>query len=279
MPAIPTSVPDRQPTPVSPHFVPNVMLAKTNERTSVRAFFPRLYDSTNRSHAHLSLDQDRLSQWYNLGVRPALLQLIPECSGDFPPTYTAEMFRAQSARRALSLTTKPIPAWGIQLFAESIRANLVTNNVHWAEDLIFQVQVRGLKTATGHTCNLNAASTALNLFLRDFTITDEDQVFVDVGLEFSHPNRALLWRTDSHFHLLDYLLPDQSVNFITKQVRFDNPNYTRDMSSHVMELTGFRSVRIPLTQFKFPRLFQSQYLRSRSSPQCCRGQIYPSIHH
>lgn len=220
------------------------MLAKTNERTIVRAFFPRLYDSANRSHAHLSLDQAHLDQWYNLGVRPALIELIPECSGEFPPTYGAEMFRATTARRALSLTTKPIPAWGIQIFAEAIRAHLVNNNVHWAENMVFQIQTRGLKTATGHACNPDAASIALPIFMQDTPVTDEDQVFVDVGLEFSCEGRALLWRTDSHFHLVDYLLPTHTVEFIMKQISFDNPNYTRDMSSHVMDLAGFRSVRI-----------------------------------
>lgn len=220
------------------------MLARGDERTSVRCFFPKLYVSGLRTNQHMFLSQAKLIEWYEKGVRPALLDFLPECAGDFPPTYNAEMFRAQTSRKALSLTTKPLPSWGADEFATSIRYHLTTNHVDWAQDMIFQIQVRGLKTATGHACNHVSAAQALDVFLENFRLGHLDQVFVDVGLEFSAARRALLWRTDSHFHWMNFLFPEQDVAFINGIIDPANPHYLRDLSSHVLDLSGCRSVSI-----------------------------------
>ena len=213
------------------------MLAKTDERTAIRCFFPRLY-SAQRTDVHLS--QDELTQWYEHGIRPALSQMFPESIGDWAPTYKAELFRTSKQKGGFALGTKPIPDWSALIFGQALRNHLRINQIHWADDFLFQIQVKGMKTATFHACNQDAAQQAWDHFVRDYDIAIDGQWFADIGLEFSIPGHALLWRTDSHYFVIEYLFPHNSHEFYAKLSNLNSRYYKRDLSSHIADLSGCR---------------------------------------
>jgi len=165
--------------------------------------------------------------------------------GDWPPTYNAELFRASKpATGGFSFGTKVLPGWSATEFGERLRYFLAENGVEWAEDMLFQFQVRGVKGGTFHGCNRLAARTALDELLSDYTIDEEDQWFIDVGLEFSMPDpaRALLWRTDCHTHVVSHLFAN-NFELAAKITAFGSKYYSRDLSSHLPDVSGCR-VRI-----------------------------------
>ena len=232
-----------QPIPLSPHKVPNIMLAKNGERDAVRVFFPRLYSKERKD---VCLTQDEMRDWYNKGIRPAAMEICPESAGDFPPSYNAELFRASKANGGFALGSKPLPGWSAVAFTNALRRHLSSNHVNWAEGMLFQLQVKGMKGASYHACDIDAASDALEVFLQDYNTDAEGEWFIDVGLEFSIPGRALQWRTDSHYHFINYLFTNRlaqqypTPEFVQSLTTLGSKYYARDLSSHLAELSGCR---------------------------------------
>jgi hypothetical protein len=183
-----------------------------------------------------------MRDFYEKGVRPAAMQVCAAASGDWAPTYSAELFRISKRKGGFAVGTRPIPAWGATEFGDTLRYHLHQNNVHWAEDFVFQTQVRGVKGANAHGCSAEFADAALEVFLHHIDVSVEGQWFVDVGLEFSITGRALQWRTDSHPHVVQHLFPNAHMDVIHTLTNLDSKHYKCDLSSHIADLSGCRLV-------------------------------------
>jgi hypothetical protein len=213
------------------------MLASINDREGIRCFFPHLHERTSPV-----MTEDDLREFYEKGIRPAIARLAPQSLADWPPTYDAEVFRASKPTvGGFSWGTKVIPRWGTLEFGELLRQSLQSNAVDWADDMVFQIQVRGVKNGSFHACRDDAVTEALDVFLDGYDIDPNDQWFIDVGLEFSIPNerKALLWRTDCHTHVVSHLL-NGDLQLATQSTKFGSRTYSRDLSSHLADVSGCR---------------------------------------
>ncbi|KAJ8690101.1 hypothetical protein PTI98_011561 [Pleurotus ostreatus] len=94
------------------HKVPNICVGKWGTRGSVRALIPGLY----RANRSPQLTQDEMKSFYNQGLRPAIVELTPAQSAEWPSTYEGEMWRARGRTGQLALSSKVVDAWAEDTF-------------------------------------------------------------------------------------------------------------------------------------------------------------------
>lgn len=207
----------------------------------IRVLLPGLYDADRRSPF---INQQNMAIFYEKGLRPAVVELLGDQSAEWPPTYSAEMFRARGKNGKLSFQTKLLPPWVSHSLGDAIRLALSANAVPWGADLVFLHQIRGVKAANGHTPDRDSAKTALeellvaNCFRDDALLTGD--WWIDVGLEIaSREHQCLAWRTDSHYHIAKSILAINTNN-AARITRPGSSKYIRDMTSHLTAVSGCR---------------------------------------
>ena len=171
-------------------------------------------------------------------------QLTPENSAQWPVTYRDELTRARKRTGHFAMQTKMLPSQVLGQFGDELRLALSSNNIEWAESLLFLHQIRGMKAATGHDMDIQSARNTLQDFLQENSIveeyTEEGLWYIDVGLEIrSLEGMCLLWRTDSHPHVVKHVtrLSEQHATRITNP---GSQQYARDLSSHLLDVSGCR---------------------------------------
>ncbi|KAG1748545.1 hypothetical protein EDB19DRAFT_1825599 [Suillus lakei] len=168
--------------PLSPHHVPNIFWGAVGIHTKVRLFFPRLYDP-DRKDVELMFDEKK--GLYEKGLPPVLQNLSPDTVTNWPVNYES----------ALTLRH-----FGFNL------AWTMAAAFPWAEQMLFMIQVQGVKDAHQHYLDdMDMIENALVNALSDFHYDDlmeEEHCYVDVGLELSEPGYAFQWQTDAHCELL-----------------------------------------------------------------------------
>lgn len=222
-----------QPTLMAPQKIPNVYLAKFDTQHALRVFFPRLYRKERQSAV---LSQAELRIFYNQGVRAAVKRIVPTAIGDWPPSYDTELFRARNHRQGFAWGSKLLSADDVEEFSDALIECL--SEVDWARDIVFQTQIRGVKLAHYHEPNLFNARTALEI-LMDTIDTRSGHWWVDVGLEFSMPDKCLLWRTDGHNRLAAEVL--QIGRERAGRITTPGRHCQRDLSTHLTDVSGFRA--------------------------------------
>jgi hypothetical protein len=222
------------------HRIPNFEFGYWGQRHMIHIFFPRLV-SEGRKGSQLSKIEK--TEFYELGLRQAVAELLPYDISDWPPTYDAEMFRAQKRSGYVAYQTKLIPQWKVLSLGGVIRTKLQDNEVDWAQGFFFSLTVRGTKHATQHSMDADSASQALDEFLADAKIsrdaTAHGSWYIDVGVEYSAGDTCLQWTTSSHFHILKDVLrvPELHASRITTP---GSTKYARDMVSHLPAVSGCR---------------------------------------
>ena len=207
----------------------------------IRVLVTGLYDGERRSSF---LTQQELATFYEKGLRPAAVKLAGASSSEWPPTYSAEMFRARGKNGVLSFQTKTLSSWLVKDLGNSIRESLAENGISWGRGLLFLHQIRGVKSSNGHSLTSAAAKSALeHLFTLNFL--DEDAIlggdwWIDVGLEISSTaGQCLAWRTDSHYYIAQDAL-DISDSHASRITHPGSSKYQRDMTSHLTSVSGCR---------------------------------------
>ena len=234
--------------PLSPHLVPNIMLAKFGQQHMLYVFFPRLY-SDKRTQVHLTVEERRLV--YEMGIRDAASHCNPTAIGDWPATFDDEVFRARNHARGFSWGTKLIAACDIVDFTDRLKEGL--SALEWGREIRFMTDIRGVKLANYHDLTQEYAEQCLEELTREL-MTDNGTWFVDVGLELWESGYAYQWTTDSHTRIVSEVLGVTEL----EAVRLTRPGrrYCRDLSSHFLELSGFRS-----TTGDFPGPYGVQYIQ------------------
>jgi hypothetical protein len=231
----------------------------------LRVLFLGLYNKERKSPV---LDQPDSATFYDKGLRPAIGKLIDSAISEWPPTYTAEMFRARGKNGTLAFQSKSVPKHFVPFIGEQLRDTLSENDVSWGEGLIFLHQIRGVKAANGHHPNSMSAHDALDDLFRDHHITAEAHIdgrwWVDVGLELgSLRDECLAWRTDSHFHVVKDVLdiPPLHARRITQT---GSSKYIRDLTSHLTSVSGCRISPGVRAQGPHSALYLQMYMTDKS---------------
>jgi hypothetical protein len=155
------------------------------------------------------------------------------------------MFRARGRNGTFSFQTKMIPFWNVYELGSTIRSKLRDAGIPWATGIVFLNQIRGVKDTTWHNLSENGAAQALEEFLTleslDLaTLKRRGRWWVDVGLEFfSDDKDCLAWRTDSHTAVVQEIcqISERNAQRITS---VGSSKYTRDMISHLPQVSGCR---------------------------------------
>jgi hypothetical protein len=222
--------------------VPNLCLAKWGVHNMLRAFIPGLYNRYTRSPF---LSQEDHVTFYEQGLLPAVKELCGDRAAEWPATYTDEMYRARGRNGTLSFQTKMIPDWKVRSLGTTIRSKLREAGIPWAEGIIFLHQIRGVKDSTIHSVDGASALQALVEFLRKEHI-DDRAIFtgggwwIDVGIQVtSTAEECLAWRTDSHGAIVREIC-DIEARHAVRMTSIGSSRYTRDMTSHLPQVSGCR---------------------------------------
>src|ERR1700688_83407 len=241
------------------HRVPNMCLAKWGVRSMLRVFIPGLHNPHTRS-PFLSQEDHRI--FYEHGLLPAVTELCEDRAAEWPATYTDEMYRARGRNGTLSFQTKRIPSWKVKDLGRTIRSKLHAAGIPWAAGIVFLHQIRGVKDSTIHSVNRDAATRALQEFLQEEHL-DENAVltggkwWIDVGIQVSSAAQdCLAWRTDSHGQIVQEIF-NIDVRNAVRLTSVGSSQYTRDMTSHLPQVSGCRIE--PGVQGRGP--FQVAYLQ------------------
>ncbi|KAF8881146.1 hypothetical protein CPB84DRAFT_1687319 [Gymnopilus junonius] len=224
------------------HKVPNICLGTWGPHNHLlRVYIPELYDPDKPYNL---LSQPQQKTFYEQGLRPAIVDILEIESLEWPSTYKDEFWRSRGQNGQLRFLTKVIPSDKVPHLANALRAAFRDNDLSWHHGLVILHQIRGVKHASSHRPAWRDAKAAIAKFFRENDLKMENLVrgtwYIDVALNVtSHDSRCYGWRTDAHFHLARQAL---GINDHVAQ-RITSPGssqYTRDMTSHLTGVSGWR---------------------------------------
>ncbi|TDL13350.1 hypothetical protein BD410DRAFT_810629, partial [Rickenella mellea] len=114
-------------------------------------------------------------------------------------------------------------------------------DLSFGKGAFFLHQYRGMKATTTHNPNNEEeARNALKDLFQDMHISmlEDAKWWVDVGMEVHVPGKAVLWRVDSHFALIQHFL-DADEATAARNVK-EGQCYCVDLTAHLTALGGFR---------------------------------------
>lgn len=201
-------------------------------------FFPRLKTDQRKS---VRLTAEELGPLYDIAIRPAAVAIMPDIVLDWPGSFSTAEWKDRNSKSGFSHTSHIIPQNRLQRFSEQIRRNIEANGrLQWARTFFWGVEIRGVKDMCSHSIDASSAEMERHLeMVLDQIDSSEGQWWGDIGLEFMLTDQALLWSTDGHRTLLCHLLGitrEDAGKIISHPLC-----YTRDLTTHIMSLSGFRA--------------------------------------
>lgn len=199
----------------------------------LRVFFPGLY--SDKCDAHLDLPH--LSAVYT-ALRKAIRFVDLASSYRWSPSYQSAIDKAKKGNsNILQFTTHAVAVENANPFLRAFEGYLMDHH-DWAFDMVYQVQVQGVKDLYQHNCTSAEADGQLERLMAPFNPA-MGKWWIDVGLEIMAEDAVLQWRTSSHATVLAYVLniPEENAN---RACHLSNRSYHRDMSAHLPDLSGYR---------------------------------------
>ncbi|TDL13254.1 hypothetical protein BD410DRAFT_810709, partial [Rickenella mellea] len=187
------------------HKIPNAGFIKTKDRHITRIFFPALHGENRKD---VRLKPNEVSEFYEKVVREAALELNNYQINDWPPSHLDEAWRASGARGGTYPSRKGISRWDVERFGQLL-IEKCEEDLSFGKGAFFLHQYRGMKATTTHNPNNEEeARNALKDLFQDMHISmlEDAKWWVDVGMEVHVPGKAVLWRVDSHFALIQHFL-------------------------------------------------------------------------
>ncbi|KAJ8689399.1 hypothetical protein PTI98_013422 [Pleurotus ostreatus] len=228
---------------LDPSKVPNILLAKFNDRHQLRLFFPQLMSDERESPVKLSMAES--DELYDTIVRPTITTIAPHLAKDWPTTARAERFRANNTGRGYQTSAYIISSNLLPSFKRELHRRLQEHPRF--RYCLFCTHIQGIKGSTVHDMSHYEADSAMARMFEDFD-TRQGQWWVDVGIELQDGNRAIVWRKDAAQSLIAYVLQltlDQA-GVIARSRRFEY-----DVNAHLLEVAGFRvSFRSPIGEME-----------------------------
>ncbi|KAF9447920.1 hypothetical protein P691DRAFT_781765 [Macrolepiota fuliginosa MF-IS2] len=258
------------------HHIPNFEFAHFGNRHQINIFFTKLWKPETEHHRQPShISEEKRAFWYEYGLRPAIEAL----SGDaivsqWPASYEAEKIRAKRTNGGYAWSTRVISKDVVPRLADAIRTCLVDNpdinddDIIWATDFFFVHTIRGVKHGNYHRADGEAANYFLSDFLNDAQLSTEAGEFgkwyIDVGVEIASKERECLqWLTAAHRKVVEQALriPTHHAERITQ---INSSKYSRDLSSHLTAVSGFRIVPGIRAQGPFEAAYLQAYTTDKS---------------
>jgi hypothetical protein len=219
------------------HKIPNCGFAKIDDRGVTRIFFPKLYQQETVT----PLTMEQLATIYNECIRPAAVKVMPTAAGHWPPSYTAEQIRIHKHRRdAFAFGTVDVPGLSVYLFGQEVMKRI--RNLEFGVDAFFGHTIRGTKGRTVHDPNDENDITDVLAEYLDLLILPRIRHadwYVDVALEYCLNDTVILWRTDSHIHIVRHAL-DVDEPVARRLSSVGSSCYARDVAAQLDDVSGFR---------------------------------------
>jgi len=188
------------------------------------------------------LNEIQLGDIYDLAIRAAAQDVLPDTVHDWPTSFKAAQFKDRNHGRGFTNSGVIISGLRLSELDQQIRYHIETEPVlEWAADYFWGTEIRGVKDAYTHPISTPPAE---RLRLLESVTKDIDTTYgtwyVDVGLEFILGGQALLWSTDSHSQIMQaaFGIDAREANSIMSK----RSKYFRDVSTHLESLSGFRVV-------------------------------------
>lgn len=233
------------------HKIPNMSFARWGIRNEIRIFFPGLYSPGERENH--KVHNAETAMFFENVTRIALNRLMPGLRGtNLPPNLSAELWRARNPNGSFEFGGRTVSEAVAAELGDELRVCLEEAcgrgvALDWARDFFFLHQIRGVKDSNAHS--YDDAGQAFIQFV-DENHLSFDEIFnnpeswrIDYGCELSSANGedTLAWREDSHGSILEevFQIPRQHANRMT---RVGSSSYTKDPTSHMTEVAGFRVV-------------------------------------
>lgn len=236
------------------HKIPNFELGNFGSRHQLHVFFPDLWSSDRAKGRtpHQTSETER-SLWYEHGFRPAIINLLgANIASEWPATVETERIRAQRRGGALAWGTKMIAKDAVEGLADRIRyeldsSNLAPHDIAWARGFFILHTIRGAKHSSFHQATPAQAQFYLDEFIwtdgkLSHEVPEVGNWFIDVAIEISSsmPDpHCLQWMTSTHNVVLQQALRISDEN-ATRLSDITSSQYSRDLSSHLTALSGFR---------------------------------------
>jgi len=184
----------------------------------------------------------QLGDIYDLAIRAAAEDVIPDTVHDWPASFDAAQFKDRNHGRGFTNSGVIIPGLCLSELDKQIRYHIDTEpELEWAADYFWGTEIRGVKDAYTHPISTPPAE---RLRLLQSVTKDIDTTYgtwyVDVGLEFILGGQALLWSTDSHSHVMQAALglnTHEANSLMSKRSK-----YVRDVSTHLESVSGCRVI-------------------------------------
>ncbi|KAK7458684.1 hypothetical protein VKT23_009683 [Stygiomarasmius scandens] len=225
------------------HRIPNFELGYWGHRYMVYIFFPSLLDSPKyKSTQGCRLTHAQKAEFYELGLRPAVKEILSSDVFDWPPSYHTENdFRSKKRSGASTYQTKLFPDKELYKFTGTLQSHLQQNDVDWADGLFFVHVIRGVKHATRHSLTARGADAALEDFLNEAGVdTTVGSWYVDVALEVSSDEeQCLQWMTSCHASIVQEALQISERNAV-RITSLGSQCYSKDIVSHLSHVAGCR---------------------------------------
>lgn len=230
------------------HSIPNVAFGKVANRSSVRVFFPRMYQ---RAESKKIPTRD-LESIYDQCLRPLILRLMPNQATHWPRDYTSAVETSRDRGGRLHFSSLDIPSHLLDEFSHLYLERIQTLRPYF-RDAYFGHELRGWKAATVHNLEgdgeedrqdgqhnpiyerVNALEDLTRVL--DMQSINQEQWLVDVGLEFGIPGKVVTWQTRGHQALIRFLLPELDN---VMEVLADKRHFFVDNQMHLKDVAGFR---------------------------------------
>ncbi|KAI6117767.1 hypothetical protein EV401DRAFT_1863161 [Pisolithus croceorrhizus] len=223
------------------HKVPNFALGKVAQRSVTRVFFPRKYVQD----AQATITQSEFEVIYDECLRPAIERLLPESTARWPISYRAalELYRCRNDGESgrLAVATVELPWMILDQFSGSFLQLLADQNVVF-RDAYFVHEVCGIKGASIHRLDdLPGAQSALDEMLDhlDLHAINDENWFIDVGLEIGKPDHVVTWFADGHELLLQNVLSQSSHQAVANLMK--SKKFKTDHMALLKDCAGFRA--------------------------------------
>jgi hypothetical protein len=199
------------------------------------------------------LSNEERAELYDKGIRPAVENL--QLATDWPASYLEEILSMSDNNGVSTFSTYPLSEDSLEEFGDSLRSELRDHGVDWAMDFKFMHYLHAVDGSTRHdqlhrkhALAQFLRSAGLNILLdnhNNLRCPDDDEWWIDVGLEVAHQGHCLEWRTDSHASVVECVLRttrEQSQEITS----FASPKYRRDLSTHLIDVSGCRIEHVQL---------------------------------
>ncbi|TFY76967.1 hypothetical protein EWM64_g7046 [Hericium alpestre] len=193
-------------TMVSLHNIPNLALGKVAQRHVVRCHFPALIDDNPM------LSQAELAAFYNIVLRPSMVQVNPVHASHYPIDYTSAFMSSGDVQGRLHNGTIDIPHHCLNKLATAM-LDRAEEDSRFA-GMFFSHELRGSKGQAPHEPDDDEARQAALDYLFEFVdldIIDRSSWKVDVAIEIRLPHTTVHWCIDNIPDILDLALPNISV--------------------------------------------------------------------